>query len=279
MEPVHTTVQDARADTMRARSLSLARRLLSGAGRASLVAYDLAPLIEAGALCHGLTTTGELVVAGLADDAVPASTWTDGPLRVRLDIVKEAPESAVRITACAVHLLGELEWLPGEDVGDYVEDAGLDPRLVEIATTMGGRLGVVRTDRVLVHDSAGVFPLMFGEVAGQHPAGGTSWGGRSFPDAEQEWTARDLVGQLSAERLARLTRAAANGHGVTLSSRAEVTCSHTEGQIFCVDVDRTGLTLMSVELGRASVHFVPFGRPADAIDELAERIGRLVVSV
>ncbi len=274
MEPIRTTVHDGRADTMRARSLSLARRLLSGAGRASLVAYDLAPLIEAGALCHGLTVTGELVVAGLADDGVPASTWTDGPLRVRLDIVKEAPESAVRITACAVHLLGELEWLPAEDLGDYVEDAGLDPRLVEIATTMGGRLGIVRTDRVLVHDSAGVLPLSFGEIAGA-----TSWGVRSFPDVEQEWTARDLVGRLPAERLTGLTRAVATGHGVTLSSRAEITCSHTEGQVYCVDVDRTGLTLMSVELGRANVHFVPFERPADAIDELADRLGRLVVAV
>ncbi|MFT3834995.1 MAG: hypothetical protein QM711_17035 [Micropruina sp.] len=260
---------------MRARSLSLARRLLSGSGRASLVAYDLAPLIEAGALCHGLTATGELVVAGLADDAVPASTWTDGPLRVRLDVVKEAPESAVRITACAVHLLGELEWVPSEYVADYLDGAGLDPRLVEIATTMGGRLGVVRTDRVLVHDSAGVFPLMFGEVAGQHPAGGAYWGGRSFPDAEQEWTARDLVGQLPVEDLAAL----AIGLGVTLSSRAEVTCSHTEGQIFCVDIDRTGLTLMAVELGRAKVHFVPFERPADGIDELADRLGQLVAAV
>lgn len=244
-----------------------------------MVAYDLAPLVEAGALCHGLTDTGELVVAGLADDAVPASTWSDGPLRVRLDILKEAPESAVRITSCAVHLLGELEWLSADEVADYVEGAGLGPRLVEIATTVGGRLGTVRTDRILVHDSAGVCPLSFGEVAGQHPAGGVSWGVRSFPDAEQEWTARDLVGRLSAERLAQITRAAANGHGVTLSSRAEVTCSHTEGQVFCVDVDRTGLTLMSVELGRASVHFVPFGRPAHTLDELAERIGRLVVPV
>ena len=108
MEPVRTTVQDARVDTMRARSVSLARRLLTGAGRASLVAYDLAPLVEAGALSHGLSADGDLVVACLADDAVPATTWTDGPLRVRLDILKGAPEWAVRITACAVHLLGTL---------------------------------------------------------------------------------------------------------------------------------------------------------------------------
>lgn len=280
MEPFRTTVQDARVDTMRARSVSLARRLLTGAGRASLVAYDLAPLVEAGALSHGVSTDGDLIVACLADDAVPATTWTDGPLRVRLDILKGAPEWAVRITACAVHLLGTLEWLPEELVDGYLATAGLDPRLAELATTVGGRLGVIRTDRLLVHDSAGVLPLSFGEVAGRRPAGGPrAWGFRSFPDAEQEWAARDLVGRLSADQLAGLVSAATSGWGAgaTLSSRAEVTCSHTEGQVFCVDVDRTGLTLMSVVLGRASVHFLAFDEPADAIDELADRIGQLVV--
>lgn len=267
MEPISTTLRSGHADTMRARSVSLARRLLAGAGRASLVAYDLAPLKEAGALCHGLSAGGHLVVACLADDESPATTWDDGSLRVRLDVVKEAPESAVRITACAVHLLGVLEWLPGELLPGYLAGADLDPRLVEIATTVGGRLGVVRTDRVLVHDSAGVLPLSFDEAVGT-----------SFPDAEQEWAARDLIGRLTAGQLAGLVEAAASGWGagVTLSTREEHACSHTEGQVFCVDVDRTGLTLMSVDPGRASVHFVGFDEPADDIDELTDRLGQLV---
>ncbi len=280
MEPVHTTIQDPRVDTMRARSVSLARRLLSGAGRAALVAYDLEPLIEARALCHGMSATGDLVVACLADDAVPTTTWADGALRVRLDIVKEAPESAVRITACAVHLLGTLEWLSADDIEDYLADAELDPRITELATMVGGRLGIVRSDRVLLHDSAGVSPLPFGEVAGLHPAGGAQWGCRSFPDVEQEWDARDLVGRLSKSQLTGLLTAAAAGWdaGVKLSSRAEVTCSHTEGRVFCVDIDRTGLTLMAVTLGRASVQFLAFDEPADALDELADRLGQLVAA-
>jgi hypothetical protein len=280
VEPIRSTVQDARADTMRARSVSLARRLLSGSGRASLVAYDLAPLVEAGALCHGMSATGDLVVACLADDAVPVTTWADGPLRVRLDVVKEAPEWAVRITACAVHLLGTLEWVSAERVNGFLAGARVDPNLVELATARGGRLGIVRTDRVLVHDSAGVLPLSFGEVAGLHPAGGTEWGFRSFPDANQEWAARDLIGELSAEQLTALAMAAAAGWdaGVTLSSRAEITCAHTEGHVFCVDIDRTGLTLMSVELGRAGVHFLAFDRPADTVDELTDRLDQLVAA-
>lgn len=281
MEPVRTTVQDAHVDIMRARSVSLARRLLSGAGRASLVAYDLAPLVEAGALYHGVSVDGNLMVACLVEDAVPATTWADGQLRVRFDVLKEAPEWAVRITACAVHLLGTLEWFPEELVEDYLATSGLDPRMTELATAVGGRLGVIRADRVLVHDSAGVFPLSFGEVVGLHPAGGLrQWGCRSFPDSTQEWAARDVVGELSAGELTRLVRAAADGWdaGTTLSSRAEVTCAHTEGHVFFVDVDRTGLTLMSVTLGRATVHFLAFDTPADAIDELTDRLGQLVAA-
>lgn len=134
MEPVQTTIPGALAATLQARSRSLARRLLAGAGRASLVAYDLAPMVEAGALCHGVSASGDLVVAGLRDAAVPATIWHDTPLRVRLDVVKEAPEWAVRITACAVHLLGQLQWVPDDQVADYLLDAALPAGLIELGS-------------------------------------------------------------------------------------------------------------------------------------------------
>ena len=40
--------------------------------------------------------------------------------------------------------------------------------------------------------------------------------------------------------------------------------------------DRSGLTLMSVDLGRVSVHFVAFDRVVENDNELADRIGQLV---
>jgi hypothetical protein len=265
---VHSS-HTVQADTLRARSLSLARRLLAGAGRASLVAYDLAPLVEAGALSHGLSAHGDLVVACLTDREVPATTWNSTSLRVRLDVVKEAPEWEVRITACAVHLLGELEWLAGDLVEDYLTEASLDPQLVELATAPGGRLGVVRTDRVLVHDIAGVLPFAYDEVVERRG---------SYPDPDQEWTARELLGRLPVAQLTGLAYAAASGWtaGVTLSVREEAACPHVEGHVFCVDVDRTGLTLMSVDLGRVSVHFVAFDHEVENDNELADRIGQLV---
>lgn len=277
MEPVQSTISSALADTLRARTVSLARRLLGGAGRAALVAYDLDPLVEAGALCHTLSADGDLVIACLRDPAVPATQWDETSLRVRVDIVKEAPECAVRITACAVHLLGELDWIPDALVPDYLARAGLPEVLVELGTGAAGRLGVVRADRLLVHDSAGVTPLSFDCVTGRHPsAPATSV--ESFPNREQEWLARDLVGELSSWQLAGLLDAAADGwdSALMMSQRAEQACSHVDGQVFCVDLDRTGLTLMAVRGGETSVAFIAFHQSVNAVDELIDRLDQLV---
>lgn len=252
-----------------ARAVSLARRLLSGAGRASLLAYDLAPAAEASALAHGLSRTGELLVACIADDQFPATTWERTPLRVRLDIVKEAPEWSARITACALHLLGTLEWLTDDLRDRHVAD-GVSPWLAELASAPGGRLGVVRTDRVLLHDCAGVTPLVLEELADE-PA---------FPGADAEWEARELVGRLSPAELDDLLAAAASGWSAAtvLAGSSTGGCPHVERQVYCVDIDRTGLTLMAVEPGRTAVAVFGFLQPADSIEELADGLRQLLES-
>ena len=283
MDPVRSTISAAHADTVGARRRSLALRLLGGAGRASLVAYDLDPLIEAGALCHALSVSGDLVIACVRDPQVPATQWGETSLRVRLDVVKEAPESAVRITACAVHLLGELQWLPDELVPGFLAGAELPEPLVELGTGTGGRIGVVHTDRVLVHDSAGVTPLAYSGLMRSGLDTLDQLGGgldrlASFPDRDQEWAARDRVGELSEWQVAGLLDAAAHGWEAasTLSQRREPTCSHVDGQVFCVDLDRTGLTLMTLRDGETTVTFFAFHRPVDAADELIDRLDQLV---
>lgn len=252
-----------------ARAVSLARRLLAGAGRVSLVAYDLAS-VEACALIHGLSREGELLVAGIADEDVPATTWDRTPLRVRLDIVKEAPEWTVRITACALHLLGTLEWLSDEARDEYLID-GVSPAMAEIASAPGGRLGVVRTDRVLLHDCSGVTPLLFEELSDESAA---------FPGAASEWAARDLVAQLSPTELDDLMQAAAAGWDGTavLAGSSTGSCAHVGRQVFCVDIDRTGLTLMEVAPGFTAVVVFGFEQPVDSTEELAEGLHQLLES-
>lgn len=253
-----------------ARAASLAHRLLSGAGRATLLAYDLLPAAEASALAHGLSRTGELLVAGVADDAVPATTWERTPLRVRLDIVKEAPEWSARITASALHLLGVLEWLTDDVRDQYLAD-GVPGPVAELASAPGGRLGVVRTERVLLHDCSGVTPLAFEELADQPEA---------FPDAGQEWEARDLVARLAPTELDELLSAAASGWdaATVLAGNSSGGCAHLGRQVFFVDIDRTGLTLMEVEPGASAVVVLTFDQPADSTQELADQLHQLLES-
>lgn len=267
MEP--TQISSVRA-LPQARAVSLARRLLAGAGRASLIAYDLAPSVEAAALVHGLSREGELLVAGIADDEIPVTTWERTPLRVRFDIVKEAPEWSVRITSCALHLLGMLEWLPDDLRDEYLAD-GLSPAMAELAGAPGGRLGIVRTDRVLLHDCSGVTPLAFEELADE-PA--------VFPSAAAEWEARDLVARLSQHELDELLTAAAAGWdaAAVLAGSSTGGCAHMGRQIFCVDIDRTGLTLMEVAPGLTAVVVFGFEEPADSMEELADGLHQLLES-
>lgn len=267
MDPIQTSTVHA---LPQARAVSLAQRLLSGAGRASLLAYDLAPAAEASALAHGLSRTGELLVACIADDEIPATTWERTPLRVRLDIVKEAPEWSARITACALHLLGTLEWLT-DDIRDQRLADGVSPWLAELATAPGGRLGVVRTDRVLLHDCAGVTPLALEELADEPEA---------FPGADAEWEARELVGRLSPAELDELLDAAASGWpaATVLAGSSTGGCPHMERQVYFVDVDRTGVTLMAVDSGQTVVVVLGFDQPADSIEELADGLHQLLES-
>lgn len=269
MEPTQLGASPVQA-LPQARAVSLAQRLLSGAGRASLLAYDLDPATEAAALVHGLGRTGELLVAGIADDQIPATTWVRTPLRVRLDIVKEAPEWSARITACALHLLGTLEWLT-DDARDRQLAAGVSPWLAELASAPGGRLGVVRTERVLLHDCAGVTPLALTDLAD---------GPEAFPGVDAEWAARELVGGLSPAQLDGLLETAASGWATAtvLASGATGGCPHRGRQVYCVDVDRTGLTLMEVEPGRAAVVVFGFDQPVDSIKELADGLHQLLES-
>jgi hypothetical protein len=240
-----------------------------------MLAYDLAPLVEAEAVCHGLTRDGEFVVACVRDDEAPVTTWDGTPLRVRLELVKEAPEYSVRITAYAVHLLGVLDWLEDDVRERYVEGAGLPPRLAELASGPAGRLGIVRTDRVLLHDSSGVTPLGFEDLVGH-----TTSRSCGFPGVDAEWAARELVGRLSPDEVGTMLNAAASGWGAALpiSERKAGGCPHLGNQIFCVDVDSVGLTLMEVESGLTSVTILLFDEPASSAEELGDRLERLIES-
>ncbi len=276
MEPTQQGSAVSTAAT--ARSLSLARRLLGGAGRASMLAYDLAPAVEAEAIAHGLSQAGQLMVAGIPVDGCPATTWDQSPMRVRFDVIKEAPEWSVRITSCAVHLLGVLEWLSDEVRDHYLAEAGLDPRLVEVASAPGGRLGVIRTDRVLVHDCTGVTPIEFAALIDRSADGSVRID--SFPDVEEERSAREVLGQLTPSVVGELLDAGRAGWGgaTIVSERPVGGCPHTAGQVFYIDIDSTGLTVMEAGATVTTVTVLSFERPVTSTEDLAGGIRQLLES-
>lgn len=243
-----------------------------------MLAYDLAPAVEAEAIAHGLSQAGQLMVAGIPVDGCPATTWDQSPMRVRFDVIKEAPEWSVRITSCAVHLLGVLEWLSDEVRDHYLAEAGLDPRLVEVASAPGGRLGVIRTDRVLVHDCTGVTPIEFAALIDRSADGSVRID--SFPDVEEERSAREVLGQLTPSVVGELLDAGRAGWGgaTIVSERPVGGCPHTAGQVFYIDIDSTGLTVMEAGATVTTVTVLSFERPVTSTEDLAGGIRQLLES-
>lgn len=255
-----------------ARATSLARRLLSGAGVPSLFGYAPGPSGTCEAVWHGLNSRGELLVAAIDtfDNPLTAASELE-PINVRLDIVKESPEWAARITACAIHLLGTLEWLPDAVAAGYLAEADFNPLVAEVAALPGGRLGRIRTERVVLHDSAGIAPMPFAEVlASAAPS-------EVFPSVAQELPAREAVGNLSQAELTELFVLADDGWdaALPLTAQSVTTCPSLHGRVLCVDVDRTGLTLMQVDAAGTRTSLFAFEQPASTPAELSDRVSRL----
>jgi hypothetical protein len=270
--PAAPTTVAGRDTILPVRAMSLALRLLGGAGLPSLHGYAPGPTGSCEAIWHGLSSRGDLVVAAVETFNNPLTAASDGePVNVRLDIVKESPEWAARITASTLHLLGTLEWLPAEATDDYL--VGVNPLVAEAATLPGGRLGVIRTDRVVLHDSAGIAPMPFAEVLASGPA-------NAFPSRDQELAAREEFGRLRQAELATLFELADNGWvgAVPLSHHHVETCPSLHGRVLCVDIDRSGATLMQVDEGVIRTALFPFPTPAGSLADLSDGFGHLAAS-
>lgn len=239
--------------------MSLAHRMLSGAGQASVVAYRLDGQPTLASVAHGLTRRGELVVATTADSAeVGADALTPGePMDVRVDITKVAPEPDVRIVAASMHLLAGLEWLHPLDA-ELLRGTGELPELVAaVAGAPGGRLAVLDAARVVLHDGAGATPLTLTRLQ-QHGRDSAVGSGQA---RELESAALDAVTGVDRLDLAALCDAAEQGwipaHLLTRKPSLGG-CRHTLERDFVVDVDRTGVTVLRHGAEETSVYFVPF---------------------
>ena len=265
-----------------ARKRSCAHRLLNGAGQAMLVAYREEPAINLTAVAHGIAADGSLVVAA-ADPMlieVLASRDVDA-MDVRVSIEKESPDPTVEIVASAVHFLGTARWLPLEEATEAVAAGVLPDRVAAIASAPGGCLAVVSMERVLLHDAAGVTPVSWEEVCRQgcEAEAEAAGGGNLFADSFGELLGLDVLSSFGCDSVNELFGAVMLGivPGALLARQpVRISCEHVQTAVLCVDIDRTGLTLMRVSRDEAVTAFVPFAAPVAGGGELAREIGRLI---
>ena len=265
-----------------ARKRSCAHRLLNGAGQAMLVAYREEPAINLTAVAHGIAADGSLVVAA-ADPMlieVLASRDVDA-MDVRVSIEKESPDPTVEIVASAVHFLGTARWLPLEEATEAVAAGVLPDRVAAIASAPGGCLAVVSMERVLLHDAAGVTPVSWEEGCRQgcEAEAEAAGGGDLFADSFGELLGLDVLSSFGCDSVNELFGAVMLGivPGALLARQpVRISCEHVQTAVLCVDIDRTGLTLMRVSRDEAVTAFVPFAAPVVGGGELAREIGRLI---
>lgn len=259
------TVSHPLAQPLRDRAETVAHRLLTGTGLASVVAYRLDPDASLDVFVHGVTSTGSLVVA------LPADALPDGHvLDVRMDVRREATEALVRITSASLHLLGQLTWLTADEVAALAGDRRLPDTARLLADSTGVRWARVTSDRVLMHDASGVTPFDYATAAAART---------TFPSPSDELDAHDVVRTEADHALAAICRAVVDG---TLPGRVQSerpspgnVCDHTAGRVFCVDVDHLGINLMHVGGERTTVVFAPFTTKVTGLDDLATQVRSL----
>ena len=258
---------------MSERSKSLAHRLLSGAGRATVVAYRPEPARTMEVFAHALLDSGRLVVATsvLADDTLAGLTEGER-IEVRLDVVKESPEVSVHLVTATGHLLGEFWWATPAESAALIHERGLPGELIAIATAPGGRLGLIDTDRVYVHDSAGISSFAPNELASAAPA---------FPAAWLEGDAYAVIAALSrGERLAicdAVTTGLLDGEAM-FDAHEQAGCRHTWGEVWCADIDATGITLHETTGEASRTVVAAFARPVRTLAELDAEVTRLLAA-
>lgn len=265
------------------RSLSTAYRLLTGLGTSVLVAYREVPLRSFSAVVHGVTRSGDVVVAISAHDPLAHKLDSSDPVSIRLSIDKAAPNVVLNVVAASLHLLGQAQWLDPEEQHELLASGELSERVAEVARA--GYLARISFDRVLLHDACGVTPIDAAELLAEHErclrhqeeAFFCSLERDLFSNPELELTAVDVVDDSSLMDAAALFDGLMLGalEGAFIARQDVVNvCAHSLG-VICLDVDRTGMTLMCVDHVEAVTAFIPFAKRVSTRSELVSEIADL----
>ena len=273
---------DRIASTLSQRCSSLARRILSGAGMATMVAHSMISAHESpeewtcDLQAHGITASGRFLVALRSHPTqalcqVPAGLPTD----VRLEISKDAPEPAIRLLAASLHVLATVTWLTPDQIDHLLATDVLQSEVSIIAGFDDALIGVIAPHRAILHDAMGSTEIDIPALINDIPAD------EVFPSAEDELSALDIVASLGNLHLSQLCDGVRKKTVLGCSCWSRAThhaCPHTVGRVFCADIDRTGLTLMYVNPDQTGAMFIPLEQDATSLTELKAAVARLPLS-
>ncbi|MGW9737123.1 hypothetical protein ACUXPL_000119 [Micrococcus sp. 140720015-1] len=228
------------------RRLLLAQRLLRGEGSVEVTAFRAGETLTTAV--HGVSADGRLVVAHVPNLLGSLGAFhTPAPLDVRVDVLRDALDLTLPTRLASVHLLGTLRWC--RDSAEVAE-LGLRGRVADLVADVGPRVrvGVVETQRILLHDVDGV------AVFCRHTLPLTSRG--LIDQAELADLADDVLGT-APEVLADLADAVALGLLPGESTPLQVdTEPLPESPAHALDADEAGVTLLRVRDGEATAAHV-----------------------
>ncbi|MBU8794654.1 hypothetical protein [Micrococcus luteus] len=224
------------------RRLLLAQRLLRGEGSVEVTAFRAGETLTTAV--HGVSADGRLVVAHVPNLLGSLGAFhTPAPLDVRVDVLRDALDLTLPTRLASVHLLGTLRWC--RDSAEVAE-LGLRGRVADLVADVGPRVrvGVVETQRILLHDVDGV------AVFCRHTLPLTSRG--LVDQAELADLADDVLGTAPGV-LADLADAVALGLLPGESTPLQVgTEPLPESPAHALDADEAGVTLLRVRDGEAT---------------------------
>lgn len=245
------------------RAVSLAERMLSGGASCSLTAWRLDSCYDL--VAHGMTTDGEIVVALRPPGDCPLARTPAGVgVDVRLDLVRHSRDIVLNVVASSCHLLGVMTLLEEQAVARMVAGGEFPERIAELTRLPGTRVGRVVTDRILVHDHSGLTPVPWHALESDLPA---------FP--RDDFAVHDVVVSLGQCVLKRWCCGVRLG---LLPGAAEVrpsggqVCQHVLDRVFCVDVDRSGVTLMHIGAEETATVFVEFASCPTSLPSLEQTV-------
>ena len=265
-----TTSPEVSQDLCLERARSLAGRMLEGGAACTLVAWRIGSQYDF--VAHGLTAQGDIVVAVRPDEDCMLSTLPAGVgTVVRMDLTRYSNDVMLSVIAASAHLLGELVLLPNAAVARLLAEDQLPERIAELARISGTRIGLVVTDRILVHDHSGVTPVPWEDLQEARSEVPEAWC--------DDFEAHDVVASWGCPALRQVCRAVIEGRipgQASLRPSAPGLCGHVLDKVFCIDVDRSGITLMHVGEHETATVFAGFEAPPSTLSALTAQVARLV---